>query len=172
MTSRIDSIIKAYDFNLEYAFDLVSDVSGVDLYHSPGEGLENHPGFTLGHLTIASAMTAEDLGAPYEVPDGWDEFFARRGPGDPRLPRGFDERMPGKEVLLETLASKHTVVKELIYKLTPEEFERKVEWKFGRQFPTLIDLVTFMCITHEAMHLAQVAAWRRAMGLESSLVRL
>ena len=35
--------------------------------------------------------------------------------------------------------------------------------------PTLGDAVVFFAVSHEAMHLAQVAAWRRARGLPSAL---
>jgi len=38
-----------------------------------------------------------------------------------------------------------------------------IEWRFSSFMPTLLDLVTFMYINHESMHLGQLAAWRRAM---------
>ena len=52
------------------------------------------------------------------------------------------------------------------------ELDKKVKWRFSEYMPTMLDLITFMCINHEAMHLSQLAAWRRAMGLPSALASL
>ena len=167
-----DQVLRPYRFNLTYAKDLVADVSADLLYHSPGPGLENHPGFTLGHLVTGSAMVADHLGGAYDIPEGWDEMFRRNGPGDPRLPEFSTTNLPSSEELLTELERQHAIVEALILKAPAERFERPVEWRFGSIFPTDGDMLTFMCVTHEAMHLAQVAAWRRAMGLPSSLGRL
>jgi hypothetical protein len=51
-------------------------------------------------------------------------------------------------------------------------FGRPVEWRFDNYYPSLADYLYFMCVTHEAMHLGQLAAWRRAAGLDSALARL
>ncbi len=167
-----DQILRPYRFNLNYAKDLVVDVTDDQLYYSPGPGLENHPGFTLGHLVTASAMVAEDLGESYDVPDVWDDLFRRNGPGDPRLPESKSINLPSKLMLLEELEHKHALVEDRVRMLDDDRFDRPVEWRFENYFPTVGDMLNFMCISHEAMHLAQVAAWRRACGLESSLARL
>ena len=38
--------------------------------------------------------------------------------------------------------------------------------------PTLADSTLFMAISHEAMHLGQLAAWRRGQGLPSAMLEL
>lgn len=168
----IDQLLGAYVFNLAYARDLVSDVSGDMLYTSPGAGLENTPGFTLGHLVIASAMIAEDLGAGYTTPDGWDALFMRKGPGDPRLPQIDHETAPTRDELIYELAQKHAQVEALIRNTDSAKLNEPLKWRFSEFYPTVGGMLQFMCVTHEAMHLAQVAAWRRAHGMESSLGRL
>ena len=167
-----ERILRPYRFNLKYAKDLVSDIDDERLYYSPGPGLENHPGFTLGHLVTGSSLVAKYLGGSYDVPDGWDELFRRNGPGDPRLPVSDSADLPSKKELLEELERQHAVVEGLVLTLGADRFERPAEWRFGKYFPTSGDMLMFMCVTHEAMHLAQVAAWRRACGMESSLARL
>ena len=47
--------------------------------------------------------------------------------------------------------------------------DEKIQWRFTKHMPALLDIVVFMCINHEAMHLGQLSAWRRAMGLPSAL---
>jgi hypothetical protein len=165
-------VIRAYFFNLNYAKDLVDDLSDEQIYKSPGPGLENNPGFTLGHLVIASAMVADSLGKNYDVPLGWDEFFGRTGPGDPRLPISKSADLPSINTLVKELERQHGIVEDGIRQFDAKHFEQPVEWRFNRYFPTVGDMVAFMCITHEAMHLSQAAAWRRAYGFESSLARL
>ena len=45
-------------------------------------------------------------------------------------------------------------------------------WRFGEALPTLADAALFLAISHEAMHLGQLAAWRRSRGLPSALAEL
>ncbi len=165
-------ILLGYRFGLKYAVNLVEDVPDELLHRSFGVGLENHPGFTLGHLTIAAALTAKYLGGPYNVPQGWDDLFRRTGPGDLRLPASDGSSLPPKDSLITELTRQHEIVEQRIRQLEYDHFEKPLKWRFDQHFPTLSDMLTFMCITHEAMHLGQVAAWRRAGGFESSLARL
>lgn len=167
-----EQVLRPYRFNLTYAADLVSDVSDDLLHHSPGPGLENHPGFTLGHLVTGSGLVAKYLGGEYDIPDGWDDLFRRKGPGDPRLPVSDAPNLPSRAQLMKELERQHGIVEELILSLDDNRFRQPVEWRFDHHFPTDGDMIMFMCVTHEAMHLAQVSAWRRAVGLESSLGRL
>ena len=169
---QLEQLLRAYRFNLMYAENLVSDLDSNQMYQSFGNGLENSPAFTLGHLSTASALILKYLGAEYPFDATWDEQFRRKGPGDPRRPELDPGTGPSKEVLVTKLQQSHADVETILKGLPTVRFSEPVEWRFDRFFPTLSDLLTFMCISHEAMHLAQVAAWRRAAGLESSLGRL
>lgn len=60
------------------------DVPDTKMCVQPSAGLVNHPAFTLGHLATGSALIAKYLGSTFEIPDGWDALFLRKGPGDPR----------------------------------------------------------------------------------------
>lgn len=168
----LETIIKQYDFNLAYAVQLVGDVPNELMCELPAKGLENHPAFTLGHLVSGSAMLVEDLGGKSEIPETWAELFARNGPGDARMPDLNKNAYPSKAELLNELERQHEKVKQLLNKMEVSILNSSFAWRFSSYMPTLLDVVTFMCITHEAMHLAQLAAWRRAMNLPSALGRL
>jgi hypothetical protein len=168
----LDAIISNYDFNLAYARELVADLTEDEMTEIPAEGLVNHPAFTLGHLVSGAAITAQDLGLEPDMPEGWKELFQRRGPGDERLPDEDRRVYPGKAELLSELERQHSRVKEALRQFSEEQLHRSFPWRFSVYMPTLLDLVTFLCISHEAMHLGQLAAWRRAMGKESALARL
>ncbi len=165
-------LLKSYRFNLKYAADLVADIEDDLLYSVPAPGLENTPGFTLGHLVTGSTLIAQDLGENCSLPQGWDDFFLRRGPGDPRLPTNDAPDLPGKAALLQELTDRHRIVEGRIEELDNDRFFEPCQWRFSNYYPTFGDMLIFMCVSHEAMHLAQLAAWRRAFGMESSLARL
>ena len=167
-----EMIIASYRFNLLYAEQLVIDVAEDLMTKAGTKALEKHPAFTLGHLVTASAMTSRYLGGPYEIPEGWEELFKRKGPGDPRTPSLDSNAYPSKELLLQELKKQHLLVANLISNMKEEQFEEPAKWRFAQYMPTLGDLIHFMCINHESMHLGQLAAWRRAQGLPSALARL
>ena len=169
---RIETIIKQYDFNLAYAQALVEDVHEDKMTFVPSVGLENHAAFTLGHLVSASAMLVEDLGGKFEMPENWEKLFIRKGPGDTTLPHPNKQLYPSKEALLFELEHQHEKVKRSLLSLNEAKLNEPFTWRFNRYFPSLLDLVVFMCLQHEAMHLGQLAAWRRAMGYTSALATL
>lgn len=165
-------LLKSYRFNLLYAETLVADVDDDLMTLSGGAGLENHPAFTLGHLTVAAAMTSKYLGGPYSLGKGWDRLFRRKGPGDPKRPDPDSMLYPDKNELLSALSSQHQLVEDLVREINEDRFADPATWRFSKHMPTLGDLLYFMCITHESMHLGQLAGWRRSQGLESALAKL
>lgn len=165
----IGTIIKQYDFNLEYAKALIHDLTEEQMTIVPASGLDNHPAFTIGHLISGSANLAQDLGAEFEMPDNWTELFVRQGPGDPRKPDLDKSKYPSKHLLITELEYQHNKVKKILKGIEENRLTEELTWRFSNLMPTLGDLVTFMCINHESMHLGQLAAWRRAMGLKSAL---
>ena len=164
-----EGIINQYDFNLVFAKKLVEDLSEEQMTQSPAKGLENHPAFTLGHLITGTAMTVEDLGGKMDIPQGWEELFLRKGPGDPRLPIKDPSLYPRKNELIKELEKQHERLKSHFLSIEDSKLNEKISWRFSSYMPTLWDLVIFMCINHEAMHLGQLSAWRRAMDLPSAL---
>lgn len=167
-----DILRKSYRFNLLYAEQLVFDIDADLMTKSGGKGLENHPAFTLGHLISASALTSKYLKGPYDLSPEWEALFRRKGPGDPRMPDSNIDLYPSKQQLLGELSNQHKLVEGLIMELSEDRFSELTEWRFAHHMPTLGDLLYFMCITHESMHLGQLAGWRRAMSLPSALAKL
>jgi len=165
-------ILNQYDFNLLYAKKLVEDLNDDQMTIVPSNGLVNHPAFTLGHLVSGSALMAEDLGAKFEMPEDWAELFLRKGPGDPRKPDLDKSKYPAKALLTDELEHQHNKVKELLQNVDENKLNENIKWRFNGYMPTLLDLISFMCVNHEAMHLGQLAAWRRAMSLPSALAAL
>ncbi len=163
---------KSLEFNLKYAIELVHGIPEKELFDDGGPGLENHPGFTLGHLVTALGLTIKYLGHPYEVSAEWDQLFRRKGPGDPTLPSSDYSSYPTSTEIMLELQDKTIKLIGHINCLDEEEFGKEVTWRYSSYFPTLLDLLMFMCIQHSSMHLGQLAAWRRSKGYDSALKKL
>jgi hypothetical protein len=168
----IAAIIRQLDFNLAYACKLVDDLSDEQMTESPFPGFENHPAFTLGHLVTGTALMIEDLGGKMELPAGWGELFIRKGPGDPGLPSPDKKIYPGKQQLLSEFGIQHDRLKKILLTLDQNKIDAPIKWRFSSFMPSAGDLTLFMCVNHEAMHLGQLAAWRRAMGMGTALGRM
>ncbi len=172
MSKFKETLLRSYAFNLKYAEKLVADIPQDKMTHSDVKGLENHAAFTLGHLVSAAALTVKYLGGAYSMPDGWDDLFRRKGPGDPRMPSEEVEKYPSKKELLNELKNLHQQVEELIKELDVSRLDEPAEWRLNSYMPTMADLLYFICINHENMHLGQLAGWRRSLGFDSALAKL
>jgi hypothetical protein len=163
--------LAAYRFNLRYARALAAGVPAARAAESLGPGLENHPVWILGHLCTGAGLLAEDLGGENTVKPGWGDLFERRGPNDERLP---DEAAayPSLDEVLAELARLHGLVEEGLVRFPEERLAEREEWRLGADLPTIADSITFMAVTHEALHLGQFAAWRRGAGLPSAMATL
>jgi uncharacterized damage-inducible protein DinB len=165
----ITEIIRQLNFNLAYAKKLVEDVTDEQMTIKPSSGLDNHPAFTLGHLATAYANLLNNLTGKFIVADGFKELFARSGPGDPTLPNADVTVYPSKEKLIAEMEKQHKRLTEYLLSMDQRKLAEKFEWRFASFFPTYQDRILFLCVNHYAMHLGQLAAWRRAMGLPSAL---
>jgi hypothetical protein len=167
MRDSVELMARILDFNLAYANLLVRDLDESQMSRSGGPGVENHPAFTLGHLVLAAARTRTMLGAEMDVPAGWDLMFDREGPGDRRLP--FVGEYPTREELTRELGRQTELLKASLAGATDEQLADGVVWRYSDRLPSTRDAAGFMTMTHAAIHLGQLAAWRRAMGLKAAL---
>jgi uncharacterized damage-inducible protein DinB len=165
----VAEIIRQLDFNLAYAKKLVEDISEEQMTIKPSPGLDNHPAFTLGHLATAYANLLNNLTGKFIISEGFKELFARSGPGDPTLPNADAGIYPSKTRLLAEMEKQHKRLIEYLLQMDQRKLTEKFEWRFSSYFPTYQDRILFLSVNHYAMHLGQLAAWRRAMGLPSAL---
>ncbi|MBI3509799.1 MAG: DinB family protein [Bacteroidetes bacterium] len=168
----VSEIIHNLDFNFAYANKLVEDVSDEQMAIKPSAGLDNHPAFTLGHLVTACANLVNNLTGQFILPDGWKEIFQRTGPGDPSLPNPDAKVYPSKAELLRELKIQHERLISILMKMDKKKLNENFQWRFSSFLPTYLDRIMFLCVNHYAMHLGQLAAWRRAMGMKSALGEL
>lgn len=151
-----NSILRAYQGNLDYAHRLVEDVEEKLMCDEAGLAL-NHPAWILGHLSRTSDFMATQFGASRQLAEAWDELF---GPGT--LPLGEASRYPDKAALLRTLADVHACVEELLCRLEPDALRHPPpQSRLAERFGTLEQLALHVFVAHERTHLGQLSAWRR-----------
>ena len=92
--------------------------------------------------------------------------------GDPRLPDPDASRYPRLAEVLAALRRQHARVAAQWRSLPDETLAAPIEWRFDGEFPTTGGVALFLAVTHEALHLGQLAAWRRAQELPSALARM
>jgi uncharacterized damage-inducible protein DinB len=166
----IDLLLSYYDRNADYARRLVADVSDGQwcAQPTPGAGagagtLRNHAAWVIGHLTqVADKATGNfTLGLERRFPAGWDDLF--HGKSQPTADRAT---YPDKAALMAAYEAAHARVADalrraddsLLAKPTPHE-------GFRERFPTVGLALLHTMVGHECVHLGQLSAWRRALGL-------
>lgn len=156
----IEHVAYLYKFNLGIAQRFVADLTPEQMVLQPS-GVVNHPAWTLGHLVMSANGLAMFLGLESQASDGWDRVFATGG-----IPSGDAADYPSKDALLAALAAQHERNTEAVLQADPawlaaphpDEQRRKY-------FPTRGDIAAFLMTSHEASHLGQLSAWRRAAGI-------
>ncbi len=165
MRAMLRHLLFAYQFNLDRSRVMVKDLSDEQMVWQP-HGVVNHPAWILGHLALSSDGLARRFGLASTLPSGWADTF---GPGG--LPSGSAADFPGRDRLLDELASQHARVAEAVTGADAAIFDTPPSFpdeRRRRTFPTLGDYAAFVMVVHEASHIGQIAAWRRAMGLGSA----
>ena len=156
----IQQLTYLYGFNLGVARTLVADLTPEQMAEQP-HGVINHPAWSLGHLVMSADGLARLLGLESDVREGWAAVFATGG-----TPSNDPSLYPSKHELLDALEAQHTRNTAAVKQVEPAWFAApNPSEKRRKRFPTVGDLAVFLMTSHEMLHLGQLAAWRRAMGL-------
>ena len=156
----VQQLTYLYGFNLRVARAMVDDLTPEQMVEQP-HGVVNHPAWSLGHLVMTADGLAKLLGLESDVADGWASVFATGG-----VPSNDPARYPSKGELLDALAAQHARNAAAMERVSPAWFDTpNPNEKRRKRWPTMGDLAVFLMTSHEMLHLGQVAAWRRAMGL-------
>lgn len=130
----------------------------------------NHPAFVFGHLSIYPARLFTLLGpspAAVEPPAGWTDLFKAGAACHDDVEGTI---YPAMNALTEHFFKAHDAAIEHVRGLSDEVFARANPNEQARErFPTVGVLVNFYLNAHVMMHMGQVSAWRRCLGLPSAM---
>jgi len=164
-TSRNAVMIDLARVGLGYADSLVADVKPEAFARKP-EGVDtNTPAFIFGHLALYPDKILERLGrSDLAEPDGgYIELFEA---GQPCLDDPDGSKYPPMDEILGKFRDRHRVLLDALAEIDPAEFDKPNPNEQSRdRFPTVGHIVTFLLTSHIMMHLGQLSAWRRCMGL-------
>ena len=153
------SVVHGYGFNLLYAHRLIEDIPDDRLAEQPYPGM-NHPAWVLTHLVATCDYVGSLLDVPPACPEQWREQLKDKGPLPDRA------RYPEKPQLLEKLEQGHERVIQAFLAATPAQLAAQTpNEQRRRRFPTIGMQLIYGMGPHEALHLGQVSAWRRALSM-------
>jgi hypothetical protein len=156
----IGAILRTWARQRDYAVRLVADLSDADMVSQPVPGVVmNHPAWVYSHIGIYPPVLAAILqGRPFEDP-------IRHRYGRESRPESDVNAYPRKAQLMAEYLRGHDELADVLERTDPAVLARPIpleRWK--ERFPVIADAVVHLMIDHEAGHLGQVSAWRRAGG--------
>lgn len=171
MSNNIGPMIAASArLGLGYAGRLLSDIPDDKFatFARVGNGMihSNHPAFVCGHLSLYAPKILADLGldnASIQPPDSYQTLFSKDAQCEDDADR---KRYPAAEELRTTLIDGYTAVANALQQADDEIFlgENPNEVMRGK-FPTTGAMHGFYVGGHFMIHMGQVSAWRRAIGM-------
>jgi hypothetical protein len=147
-------------FLLGYAHTLVDGIADERLCEQPSPGV-NHPAWILGHLALSGDGAVGVLGGQKLLAGDWTKQF-----GAGSKPTSHRADYPSKAELLRILEERFATARELAASASPEKVALpNPNARLKDKLPTVRDAVAFLFTGHLALHLGQLSAWRRLIGL-------
>ncbi len=150
-----------FEQNLAYARRLVADLSDDQMTTQPvGTCVLNHAAFVIGHLAWVCDFGVTLLGEGAAVDPKWRDIFSLTA-----KPVSDRSVYLSKAVPVKAFEDAHIRLVTLALAAKPELLQQAPPERFRNRFPMLAHLMLHMLTNHEAVHLGQLSAWRRACGL-------
>ncbi len=159
-------VLSGLNLGLGYAEALTTSIPADKFAAFPAKDVVC-PAFYIGHLGLYPNRALTLLGRDdlhTAVPEGWTERFKAGVTAQPG-------EYPSKEALLKQFFDGYRTVAKALETAPDAVFaeENPAEGRFKEMFPKKGGAITFLCIGHMQMHLGQISAWRRVMGLGSAM---
>ena len=160
----LDYVLHAQRSNLHYLKSLVKDIRDDQMTAQPVSGITlNHPAWILGHIAGAADFALVSMGAKGVAPASWNALFM---PGT--KPQNDAQIYPKKAELIAVIELAYQRVAQTMPTIAAATWALPFPLEKMRPYwPTLGDGVFYLVTAHDAAHLGQLSAWRRAMGMPS-----
>lgn len=155
-----EQTLNSYALVLDYARKLLADLDDDQMVAQPVEGM-NPPAWIVGHLIYSCQMIGTEMGLTPWLPDDWEERFIAGSSVD-AAPAAY----PIRDELLAMFDDATTKIRQRLEQMTDAELDGPLpDERYRDVFPTLGHAVLHILTVHTAIHLGQLSAWRRTMGL-------
>ncbi|MBU4482767.1 MAG: DinB family protein [Actinomycetia bacterium] len=153
------SVLEAFSYNLRYGLTLFRSTPE-DLFFSFPNHKMNHAGWIAGHITLSHRRISIELGVDISLPNDWIHLF-----GMGTQPIADSRRYPQRDELIQAFIDGHSALELAFKNATPEKLnEPNTKYK-PNCYSTIGAIAVHVMITHESVHLGQLCAWRKALGL-------
>jgi len=167
-TTRLTSlaarmIVPSAEYNLNYAEQLVSTIPADMFAKMPMKDLSS-PAFYIGHLSIYCDRICTLLGrADLVTPMPYAPDVYKGGAVCLEQPGLYAD----KDLLVNTFFERQRRAIEAFACADDKAFaaEHPAEGRFKEMFPTVGSVTAFLLTDHTSIHLGQISAWRRVIGL-------
>ncbi|MSR44941.1 MAG: DinB family protein [Phycisphaerales bacterium] len=160
------SLAPALKMSMGYAEKLLVSIPADQFAVMPKSDL-NSPAFCIGHLALYAPWVCEMMGHPQAdaLPSTYEPLF-KNGAPCVATPGHY----PSKDELVIHFTKGWNRVALLLPTVADAQFAKpNPVAHMVERAPTIGALVSFMCLAHNMMHLGQISAWRRVMGLGSAM---
>jgi hypothetical protein len=155
------SILLTWRRDVAYALRLVGDLSDEQMIAQPVPGrILNHPAWTLAHLTLYNNVIAKML-RRIAFEDPKEHAFGMKS-----SPQSDATVYPSRAMAMESYRRSHDDAERALVECDSTVFAQDVPLERWRaSHPKIADMTLMLMAKHESLHLGQLSAWRRAMGL-------
>ena len=158
--SMIANVLRSFAMNLDYARRLLGDVTDEQMTAQPAKRM-NPPAWIVGHIVRSFQLIGDELGLKPWLPGHWNSLFATGS-----IPQTEGADYPNKTTLLDALVEGRRKLTDALGAMTDKDLDRPLpDKRFRHIFPSLGSAVLHILTVHTAVHVGQLSAWRRAMGL-------
>ena len=156
-----DAILITWRRDIAYALRLVGDLSDEQMIAQPVAGRAmNHPAWTLAHLTLYNEVIAKMLRRE-TFDDPKEHAFGMKS-----APQSDATIYGPRAKLVDAYKGSHDEAERALVECDMDVFAEAVPLERWRALhPKIADMIVMLMVKHESMHLGQLSAWRRAMGL-------
>jgi uncharacterized damage-inducible protein DinB len=154
----LEYVQDAIRLNHHYATALLEGVSD-EQWVAP-DAQPAHPASIVAHLAACYEMVRVQMGGEAVLPAEWGEQFA------PGAAATADAAYPSPQELVAALDDQRSRMQAMLVNASAEELAVPTEEPFRSVIPTIGAMLVLMLTNHEAVHLGQLSAWRRATGME------
>lgn len=157
----VDSIVNRWRDLRAYAQRLVADLDEQAMVRQPLQGVTlNHAAWVLAHLSVYGPLLARIL-RDEPIEDPADHPFGRNS-----RPLPDPAAYPSRDELLRRFCEGYDEAVEALACAGQAVFSRPAPLERWRgRFPTVAAMPAHFLVQHNAVHLGQLSAWRRACGL-------
>jgi len=155
----IPELVHTFEATVTFMEQSVADLSEQRMVEQPA-GVPNHATWTLGHVIFSCQGLAAELGSKEWLPADWESVF-----GYGSTPHADLERYPDKPELLTLLTDSAGRLRQTLLAVDESVLKKPLP---DEMFPTMAHLLLQVVAAHTAFHAGQLAAWRRAIGMQSA----